>query len=302
MKLKIFLTTALCFLIALALGAWAESRLDDQDNRYEKFEEQFEADLGGVDAVKLSIVNGSIGVETWGGNQVKIEMHEKVRVNNYVDAQTLADEIKLIGRREGSRLVIELDYGSIKKEHRKYFSGSVDVKLPARLDLDLNTVKGSVDIDEIEGDLSVDTTNGNINADGCGGDAELETTNGNITAGLIHGRTDAETTNGNITLEGIGGPVEVETTNGSITVDLKEDLRGEVRLETTNGGITLSCGPGSGFELDARTSLGRVHVSDDGSFQGDFDRKHTRVEGTFGGGGHKVYARTTNGSIRINTE
>jgi DUF4097 and DUF4098 domain-containing protein YvlB len=196
-----------------------------------------------------------------------------------------------------------LDLGGVDRDeiYSKYnYSCSLKVKLPDRLELDmLDTVNGSIDIPAMARSVKAGTTNGSITLAACGGDACLETTNGNIRTGMVTGELDAETTNGDVYLEGAGGPVDASTTNGGIIATLKEALRGDIDLSTTNGSIKLRVGRGSSMRIHAGTSSGRVYTDTASGIEGEFNRRHTRFNGSIGGGDHSVELSTTNGSITI---
>lgn len=301
MKAGKWIVTVAVSLMLFVTGAWTLVSLDDRywddDDDYLKFEETFSADLGGINKVEIHNINGSIVAEHGSGNVVDILVREKVKENSYIDPTELAEEVKLVSHREGSTLVIELDYGRYSENrHRGYYQSSFEVTVPRRLSIDFETTNGSVEAPFFEGDVSLESTNGSIRSEGCGGVAKLDTTNGSIYIAMVSGSVEADTTNGNINITSIAGPVRAETTNGDIVVDLKNALAGDVTLETTNGGISFNPGPGSSYNLRADTSHGKVY----GNEMLDYNRRRNFATGTVGGGKFRVRMETTNGSIRIN--
>ena len=271
---------------------------DINDYRY-RFEDSFEADLAGAELVSITIVNGPITIETWDRDRVEIEVHERVKARDEEEAEELADEIRLIGNPQGSELAIELDYGDFYHRRRNYYC-ELEVRLPRTVSLRLRTTNGSIAVPEMDGDVHADTTNGHISLDGCGGDAALVSTNGNINAAGVEGELRAETTNGDLELETAAGPVRGDSTNGNITLRLTDVLDGDVELDTTNGSVTLIVTPGCSFRIIADTTNG--HVSDslsDDEFDGEYNRRRTRLEGRYGDGRHLIRLDTTTGSIRI---
>ena len=300
MKKKLFATAWLAALAIFLTGAVYADH-DWNDERY-KFEEEYSADLNGINEASIKTVNGAIRVEAWSENRVYIKVDERVKADSESEAAAIAGEIKLVGKVEGSRLSVEIDYGRYENDDRmkSRYSGSLTVKLPTRLALYLDTVNGSITCVKMDGDIHFDTTNGAIQADGTNGDANLDTTNGSITLGKVGGRVHADTTNGAITLLDVGGAIDASTTNGGIKAVLAGTLAGDVSLDTTNGAITLEVGPNSNFEVRADTSNGRVHDSlPAGRFSGDYNKRRTYMKGTVGSGGYKVTLDTTNGSIYI---
>lgn len=299
MRFKTAFIAALTILAVCAAGVCAGEAAQPRDDERYRFEERFEADLAGVDLVGIEITNGSIDIEIWGNERIEIVVDERIRAESEAEAEEIAEMVRLVGEQTGSTLQISVDRGSLsRQEYGRRYAGSLEVKLPARLALSLVTTNGSIGMPAMAGDVAAHTTNGSIGLAGCGGDAELDTTNGNITAGAVAGELDADTTNGNLQLECSGGPVSGHTTNGNVRVSITGALGGDVELSSTNGGIDLTVGEGSGFRIDASVGNGRVRDSLEG-FQGEYNRRRTRLEGTYGDGRHSVTLNTSNGSIEI---
>jgi DUF4097 and DUF4098 domain-containing protein YvlB len=304
MKIKFAAAFALAALVILASAGFVKDTWGCRDwdrERYE-FHETFNSDLAGIDKVSIYNVNGSITVTTWAENKVNIEISERVKADSNSEAAAIAEEIKWVGKREGSNLVIKADYGRYEddeKRHSKYAS-ELEVKLPNRLAIHLDTVNGSISAPLMTGDIDLDTTNGDINAEGTNGDAKLDTTNGTITVGKVGGHVEADTTNGAIKLMSVGGAIKADTTNGSIYAVIPGALAGDVTLDTTNGSIELVVGAGSNCEIKADVSNGKVRdYLPAGRFKGDYNKRQTYLRGTLGSGGYMVTLDTTNGSITI---
>jgi hypothetical protein len=297
---RIWIPTLLVLIVAA--GVYAVDKHYSNKDRY-TFKDRFSADLAGIDTLGIEIVNGSIETTAWSGNSVEIEITEQVKAGDEAEAEDIAGRVKLVGRRSGSKLQIELDLGGVDRDeiYNKYnYSCSLKVQLPARLELDgINTINGCIKIPAMDRSVKADTTNGSITLAACGGDAYLETTNGTIETGLVAGKLEAETTNGDVVLEGAGGPVVASTTNGRISATLKEALKGNIDLSTTNGSIKLRVGRGSSMQVYASTSSGKVYTDASGGIDGEFNRRHTRFKGSIGGGNYSVELNTTNGSITI---
>jgi len=276
---KMFLAALTAFLV-ISLAACDELFVFDfdiDDYRY-RFNDTFEANLEGIDSVSITIVNGYVNVETWSSENLDIEIEERIKATDEERAEELAEEIGLKGRVVGSELRIEIDFGEFH-HMRRYYACNLEVRLPRDIDLSLRTTNGKLEIAEIDGRVDASTTNGSVHLEGSNGDAELDSTNGKISAGPVEGDLHASTTNGSIEIKGAAGDVQASTTNGAISLEVKR---------------------GTGFRLNASTTNGRVSVdlpSDE--FNGEFNRRRTRVEGQYGDGRHRIELHTTNGAIRI---
>lgn len=130
-------------------------------------------------------------------------------------------------------------------------------------------------------------------------------TNGAIALG--HYKIDklvARTTNGAVTASARIGDADLETTNGAIQANLVAARSGAWNVRTTNGAITLIASEHAtrGFDLDARTTNGRIHI---GLSQGEIveeERNHKRfVTDGFDRRDIQIVGKiqTTNGAITV---
>ncbi len=227
---------ALLLLTALLVGA-VSSAAAGWGEKEHRFTDSFESDLDGVTAVRLVLRNGSIRVKTWDESGIDIEVAEVVKQKSRAKAEKIAGRARLAGRREGSTLVIEVDYGGLSRRDREKYMCSARVRLPRGIAVDLFSTNGSIRLDRRDADVSARTSNGAIFLDGCTGNADLKTSNGAVKVGVVKGDLSVISTNGALRLAAGAGDVSAETTNGSITVDVI---------------------PGSGFLVDAETSNGKV--------------------------------------------
>jgi uncharacterized lipoprotein YehR (DUF1307 family) len=270
--------TLLAATLILALAACDEFfDFDFSDYRY-SFSDSFEADLDGVDRVSITIVNGYIDVKTWEVESVEIEVDERIKAPDKDRAEEIADEVRLAGRRVGSELRIEIDYGD-SYHLRRYYACNIDVRLPAGIDVELRTTNGKIEIARMDRDVRAGTTNGSLHLVGCGGDAVLTSTNGKVSCGPVAGELTASTTNGSIEIEGASGDVDASTTNGGISLEIER---------------------GAGCDISASTTNGRVSADlPSERFDAEFNRRRTTMKGRYLDGKNRIELRTTNGGIRI---
>lgn len=288
--------TILSVLVLAALLTASLAVGDTDDDNYIKDEQKFSESLSGINKVKIDVTNGSIKAELYSGNSAEGVVYEKVRINDKIDANDLIKETKLVAKREGSTLVLYVDYGKYKEhKYRWNYSGSVEIKLPARLEVEFGTTNGSIVAPAFDGNVNLGTTNGKIKSGGSKGSAILDTTNGSIYVDAVAGTVKADTTNGNIVINDFTGKVIASTTNGSIELNMSKTLSGDVSLETTNGSITFAPGSGSSYSLSADTSNGKVKGPEDLKY----NKRRNTASGSIGGGKYKVELDTTNGSINI---
>jgi len=207
------------------------------------------------------------------------------------------------------------------------------VTVPTMTDLDLTTVGGNVQVDELKGSVAASTVGGKIVLGEIGGDVESRTTGGlievaaasghvqaHMTGGAIRigsaaGGVEAKTTGGFIRIEESGGPVVVRvtggsmelgrvhgsidarTTGGSIDAALIGQPDADSDLRTTGGSIRLAIADGISLALDARATGGRVSV--DIPVTNQEAEGKSKLAATVSGGGPDLTLRTTGGSIHV---
>ena len=240
-------------------------------------EETFKKRLPAENVTSLSVSNqnGSIEVESWSENQIEIIAYKKVRASNREKAEKLMELLEIEIDQSGSQIRIETIH---PRHHKNRDSGflswlfslgdnggaSVDyiIKVPQKMDLDLNSTNGGLFVSDCEGTIDLKTTNGKIVAENIKGSTNCKTTNGSIKAYLdeVYKKED----------------MTFKSTNGSIKVYLPSDTDADVEAKTTNGSI------------DCDLPIHR-----------ESKRSKRHLYGEINDGGSLIYLKTTNGSIKI---
>jgi len=189
----------------------------------------------------------------------------------------------------------------------------VHVRVPGEFSVDVHTTGGQVSVEELRGDVEVrtsgagvqvaeiagrvdlHTSGGPIRADQVQGDVEARTSGGAIRLAEIRGRIDAETSGGALHAYDVTGPVRLRTSGGAIALRFTAAPAGEA--ETSGGPIEVAFPRGQGVRLDARTSGGRIELSDRIAVRGHVEAE--RVEAALNGGGDALRLRTSGGDIRV---
>jgi DUF4097 and DUF4098 domain-containing protein YvlB len=155
------------------------------------------------------------------------------------------------------------------------------------------TSGGSIDVDNIGGDIKIRTSGGSITINDVEGTVEANTSGGRIRAENVTGGIDARTSGGSITLERVSGNVEAKTSGGSIDAEVinPDDY---IELRTSGGSITVTVPKELGYDIDLGGNRVRADLY---NFQGDLDKND--MEGKMNGGGTKLKARTSGGSVNL---
>jgi hypothetical protein len=215
--------------------------------------------------------NGSIFVESWNNNRVRVDAEIQVRSGNKQVARDFMDKVKVVVQQQREQLVITIEQPNTKGggfmdwifgAGRPSVSVDFEIKVPERMNISASSANGSLEVVGISGSTVLTTTNGKISAEEMIGPIKAEATNGNISVDLSSINDDEK--------------VFLHTINGNIVLTLKSTLEADIMVSTVNGSIRTD------FPLE---------------IQGEWGPKH--LNGKMNGGGAQVQLETVNGSVAI---
>lgn len=224
--------------------ASAVVRLDET----ERFEQTYPLSAKG--RINVSNINGSITVEAWDRNEVKLEA-----IKTADTRENLADvNIKIDARADS--FSVEADYENTnqrnKGEWKNYRKLEVEFRLtvPRTAVLDeIETVNGSVSVANFVNYTRVSAVNGEVRAANLRGTAKLSTVNGTVDASFDRLET--------------GSQISLETVNGRVNLQIPSDANATVKADTLNGSITNDFGlPVSKGEYVGRDLHGKIGSGD----------------------------------------
>lgn len=161
------------------------------------------------------------------------------------------------------------------------------------------TANGSITLADIGGDTFAKTSFGSVSADRINGHLIVENTNGSVTARTVRGDAEVTTSFSGVTLEGVSGKITVNNQNGGVSVTAARPVKGcrDIALKTSFSSIRVRIPEGTGYNVTAHTSFGRISsdlpITASGSLSPD------SLIGTIGSGGCQLQLTDANGSIEI---
>jgi hypothetical protein len=229
----------------------------------EKFEQTYPLSRNGN--VSVSNVNGSIVVEAWDRDEVRLE------ATKIADSrETLADvEIKV--NASADSFSVETDYKSWKWNEKRNENRTRKLEVEFRLWVprtavlnEIETVNGSVSVSNFTNVTKISAVNGNVTASNLRGAANLSTVNGQVNADFD--RVEA------------GSKISLSTVNGQANLVLPSDVSATVKADSLNGNITNE------FGLPVRKGQ---YVGRD-------------LYGRIGGGESQIKLSSVNGNLSVN--
>ena len=231
----------------------------------------------------LENVNGAVTLESWDRKDIAVEAIKAIKSGSRERAQMYLDQLKVVVDTQPNRVKIVVRYPRSTNNLFGWLFGSsakgwVDfkIKVPRELDLDVENVNGSIVLSGVRGDL------------------KIATVNGAVTVARASGKIDVETVNGGLDIREAFGEISASTVNGGISASFS-DVSGSANFSSINGGIDLTLPRTSRATFDFETLNGRV-ISD---LPTDPPASKHRLDGRLNGGGARIHASTTNGSIEV---
>lgn len=246
--MKISKISSLLFLVLCSLNITAQ-RYDAKKkyNKEEIIEEEYEFLQSSEDnIVVVDNVYGSIDVEGYNGNTIKVEVVKRVSADAKEDLTTGMKEIGIKSARKDDAVYVYLDSpyskfdletGTFKYQefdfsrrrsykHRKkrMYKYRLDIKIrvPKNTSLDLKAVnKGNITVNNVQGKLLI-----------------VHNINGAIDMKNVAGQTDVNALNKDINITYAKNPTKeswYKSLNGDINVLFKDGLSAEINYKTMNG-------------------------------------------------------------------
>jgi DUF4097 and DUF4098 domain-containing protein YvlB len=202
----------------------------------DKVKKEIETEPGRTLDIELT-TGGSIEVTGWDKNLVSIVAHIRGdKEDYYIDVDERSSGIK-----------VEVSY---EGRHDRHNGGvSVDVQVPKKYNLELETMGGDIMLKEIEGSFSGETMGGEIELYHLKGEANLTTMGGEIRVEDCDLDGQVKTMGGEISLRDVIGDLDASTMGGEVSYrnvkrrDERNDAR-EVKISTMGGEIEVDDAPG----------------------------------------------------------
>jgi DUF4097 and DUF4098 domain-containing protein YvlB len=197
------------------------------------------------------------------------------------------------------------------------FSIDVDVTIPERFNASLNTTHGDVELDDIEGDVRLNTTHGDVSVGTIAGPVislrsthgdiegislaseivEVATTHADIEFDTVSSKDfSAKTSHSDVQIRHLSGSSDIETSHGAIEISM--DGAYPANLTTSHGNVYVQVPTSANADLDLQGA--QVNVASAFAIKGSVSKEN--VSGSLNGGGAKIRARTTHGSVNIKNQ
>jgi hypothetical protein len=292
----------------LVLPASAHTNGQDDPYRVEEFT------LTGTGNLEVRTSGGHITVEASESNRVRVEMYVTRNGRELSPADTDLGDFDIEISQTGNKITATARRDNGRGWdfwNNNNISISFVVYSPREMSTDLKTSGGHIETRGLQGNQQISTSGGHLELANLRGKVDARTSGGHIEIHDFEGEMNARTSGGHIDIENAGGilnvrtsgghidlanvsgTLEASTSGGSITADLRS-VGQFVDLRTSGGNVNISVPEGAGFNLDLRGGRVRTELR---NFSGKIERDE--VEGQVNGGGPRIAARTSGGTVSI---
>lgn len=241
------------FIVAPSPGDAQEATFArDEDGFVETIERRYTVDPAATLTLEAEI--GSIQVDSWTNDEVEIHIEKRIEGRREDRARNAFEEVEVVLSRRDNEVHIRV----VDKDESIFFRNRVtvemNVRVPVSCTLDLTTVDGNIEIEEVmgpvtartvDGDIEIRTAEGLVDAGTTDGNVEIEEVTGSVTAHAVDGDIEINSTRGPVTARSTDGDIEIHNTRGTVaakSVDGNIYIRrvtGDVSASTTDGDISV---------------------------------------------------------------
>lgn len=227
-----------------------------QDNDEQLIKKEFNVSPGNQLDIDLE-TGGTISVKGWDKNVVSVKA--SLSGKNWKDIQMEITE------NSGNVRIHSEAY-----KHRKHWNANADLEIfvPKKYDVQLETMGGDVTLNNIEGEMSGQTMGGRLDLSNLKGDLNLKTMGGSID--LRNSDVDGEvnTMGGNVNIQDVSGSVKGSSMGGNVVYN-NVKRKGEtstskaIKITTMGGAIDLNEAPAG---ADVHTMGGNITINSASKF------------------------------------
>lgn len=238
--------------------------------------------------------NGRIRIVGEDRGEIAVSVCKVARAESQDAARQLARAIRVTSSesRSGRTVGVELPRRWIR-------TGQVhlEVRVPSKLDLEVEGANGRVRVEGLAGALRVRSTSGAVCVENVTGAVSIEASSARVQCARTEGALSARASNGKIQVEAHRGSLRAEACNGLVQARLAALGAEGVQIATSNGRIVLELPDRASADLDARVDDGVIRAQCD--LAACARRTASRLVARLGRGGTPVKLCATHGSITI---
>ena len=256
--------------ISSASRSWRNTDYPHQAER----EDTEKGSLESGDRLAVRNPMGHLKIEVWDRPEVEILTHTTVSATDQTQAEAFLEQVTIKVDREPKVTRIQPAYPDRDGNWDCIGPVRVDflLRVPGRVDLDLSTAHGDIEIPEIEGaavlkcrhgntsatritgNTWVNQAHGNVGMGRAGAELTLEARHGNVSIETIEGSGKLNVQHGNLAVNSVGRSAEIAIAHGNLTVN---GAANDVSLTSGHGSVLVT---GVAGNLEAKAAHGSLDI------------------------------------------
>jgi DUF4097 and DUF4098 domain-containing protein YvlB len=230
-------------------------------------------------SVRAHLLNGSITVKGYEGNEVIVEAHARGGEGSE-ESESKGGLRRIPQTATGLSVDADNNDVSIRVDDLQR-AVDLTITVPHHTSASLHSVNdGNIVVSDIDGELDINNVNGNVTLNRIAGSVVAHALNGKILATFT--RVDPQK------------PMAFSSLNGDMDVTFPPDIKANLSLRTDNGEVY------SDFDIQLQTTAPRQIVEDDRGKGGKYRvRVDKTLHGAINGGGPEIQFKGFNGNIYI---
>lgn len=199
--------------------------------------------VGPKDRIEISNVNGSVEVQGWDRNEV--------RVTGSLGRN--ADRFEFEHKDDDTAIKV-----FVPKSGWMGGSSNIVVRAPATNTVRVECVSGSIEVRDMRADLELNSTSGSVRVTSCAGDVEAESVSGSVHIEGDFGEVEARSNSGSVKVKTVRDEVRASAYSGSVEVEAVSPKR--VECTSHSGSVAYTGGLAPEAKLEASTHSGSVKL------------------------------------------
>ena len=243
--------------------------------------------------VEVSSIRGSVKIVNADSATAEVQIIRTARTR--ADLEYHKIEVK----QTGNSLVVR---GVQEPEERRGQNIQVDhqviLKLPRRIDLSVNSVSGSLQAGDVDGQVHVTSISGSVNTGNVGEKLQVTSVSGSVEVGNVDAEARVTSVSGNVGLGQVNGALNVSSVSGGVKATLVSLSPQGIRINSVSGSIEIGFKSDVNADFSAQNVSGQVYF-DVPNVTRDSEEKSSSVRARIGAGGTPITISSVSGNIRL---
>jgi Putative adhesin len=185
-----------------------------------------------------------------------------------------------------------------RRERNIQVNHQIVLTLPRRIDLSINSVSGSVQAGDVDGQVHASSISGSANIGNISGKLQVSSVSGSVEVGNVGAEARVNSVSGSVGLGQVNGSLNVSSISGGVKAELNSLSPQGIHINSVSGSIEI------GFKSEVNADFNAEHISgqvylDVPNVVRESEEKSATVRARIGAGGTPITISSVSGNIRL---